>query len=178
MHRSLSALLSRSFSGTRAFRLGSALLVLLLAALIGVFVPSQSYAASTPPTSAVESLFYAPPLQEVPSAPLTPELIASVVTILFSLAFAYLPGVKTWYSALESEHKAAIMGLVILLVGAGAFGASCGGFVRLEGISCTQTGVVALVQTVLFALLSSVGSYTLLVKPFRKTDADALSDDD
>lgn len=160
-----------SLFGSRGFRLGSVLLVLLLAALVGVLVPAQLYAASVPPGSSSETLFYAPPSQDVPTAPLTPELIASVVTILFSLAFAYVPGVKNWYSALESERKAAIMGLVILLVGAGAFGASCGGFVRLEGISCTQTGVVALVQTVLFALLASVGSYTLLVKPFRKTGA-------
>lgn len=136
-------------------------LALVLAAFTGIVIPSLTYASGPFQSSTV------------PSAQLTPELLASLVTIAFSLAFAYLPRVKDWYGALDSEHKAAIMGAVIILVGLGSFGAACGGFIQLEGVACNQAGIVALVQTIIYALLASVGSYTLLVKPFRKPSGDA-----
>ncbi len=159
----------------RAFRAAMVLVAILLAVLIGLNLPSVTHAANgvSPQVSPLTTA--APPAQEIPTAKLSPELLASIVTIVFSLAFAYLPGVKNWYGAQDSERKAMIMGIVILLVGLGSFGASCGGFVQLDGVACTQAGVVTLIQTVVFALLSSVGSYTLLVKPFQRPNEPTIS---
>ena len=130
-------------------------LALVLALVVGLSVPALAFAAAPNP-------------QAVPTAALTPELLAALAAIGFSLVFAYVPKVSAWYNALNSEYKASIMGLVIIIVGVGAFGLSCGGFVVLEGVACTQSGIVAVIQTILVALVANVGSYTLLVKPFQK----------
>lgn len=106
----------------------------------------------------------------IPTATLTPELLASLAAIVFSLLFAYVPRVSTWYNALDSEYKSSIMGGVIVLVGLASFGLSCGGFITLDGVACSQTGVVAVIQIILYALIANVGSYTLLVKPFQKVE--------
>lgn len=129
-------------------------LVLLNALLLGV----------------VTAVLAAPPVQgenATPSAQLSPELLASLAAFFFSLVFAYVPRVSTWYNALNSEYKASIMGGVIVLVGLASFSLSCGGFVSLDGVACNQTGIVAVVQAILFALVANVGAYTLLVKPFK-----------
>ena len=149
-----------SFRSSRWLRAAVIALTLLLAIVVGVLTPALTYAA--------------PPVQStIPSAALTPELLASLAAIFFSLVFAYVPRVSTWYNALDGEYKASIMGGVIIAVGLAAFGLSCGGFIALEGVACTQTGIVAVIQVILFALIANVGSYTLLVKPFRKS-ADTL----
>lgn len=49
----------------------------------------------------------------------TPELIAGIVGAAFSWVFAWFPGLRTWYAALKSEVKSAIMlGLLALSTGA------------------------------------------------------------
>ena len=99
---------------------------------------------------------------------MTADTLASVVSVFLSLAFAYVPGVKTWYDAREGTQKAGIMALLLIVVAAASFAASCGQILAL-GISCDKSGAVGLAQILIAALVANQTSYMLLVKPFQNS---------
>lgn len=88
-----------------------------------------------------------------------PQVIAGLAGVLLSLAFKFVPGLKTWYEGLSTEAKSGLMALVVVAVGAGAFLLSCAGVQPV--FACSQDGAWLLVQCVFFALAGNQSAYTL-----------------
>jgi hypothetical protein len=91
-------------------------------------------------------------------------LLASIAGGLLSLAFAYIPGVKTWFGNLAGTHKRLLMA-ALLLVGAGlSYALSCYWPVFApEGVTCDEAGIVILVQSFIAALVTNQATYSLAV---------------
>lgn len=98
------------------------------------------------------------------------DTLASIAGVILSLAFAYVPGVKDWYAALEATQKAGLMALLLIAVALGVFAASCGQIISV-GITCDKQGAVGLIQILIAALIANQSSYLLLVRPGQQQPA-------
>ncbi len=97
---------------------------------------------------------------------ITAEKLSLVAGILVSLAAFYLPIVGPWYEKQEAKTKAQIMGLAIILTGAGSFILAfyCVGPFCLPQPIDLPNQVWALVLTIASALISNQGTYMLVRK--------------
>lgn len=93
---------------------------------------------------------------------MTPETISALVGIVLSLAFGYLPGLRTWYDSLQSEQKAALMGLLIVVIAAGSLAYAC----KLEAACLTLNWEQAF-SVLIAALVANQSVYAIAVRPFR-----------
>ena len=100
---------------------------------------------------------------------LTPDSLALVAGAVLSLAFAYIPGLKRKYDSLSGEWNRVIMALLLLGVAAAIYGLGCAGVV--EGIDCSQAGLISLVQVFVLALMGNQSTYSLAV-PKRQLKID------
>lgn len=139
------------YSGYRTLSL--IFLTFLVSGLIALAIPTLALAAG-------------PVLQTESPITITPELFSSVLAFAFSLAFAYLPGLKTWYGDLSSEWKASVMGLVLIGIAAATMGLGCYQLIAIS-ITCDKDGLVTLVTVLLAALAINQTTYKLLVEPFK-----------
>ena len=87
------------------------------------------------------------------------QTLSALAGVILSLAFSYLPGVTPWYEALGKTYKKLVMGVMILAVAGAAFALSCGDIVAYT--TCDKQGVVALVESVLAALVANQAAYKL-----------------
>ena len=98
---------------------------------------------------------------------MTPEILAAVAGILLSLAFSYVPGLRTRFAELATEVQQLVM-LVLLVVVAGAsYGLACAGFLTdLFGVAltCDKAGLLGLVRALIFAIMANQGVYQLTPK--------------
>lgn len=113
---------------------------------------------------------------QVSSTPIavTPDWIAAAAGMLFSLAFAYLPGVKQAYGSLTDEWKAATMGIVLILIAIASFAVGCAGLFPELQVTCDRPGAVGVFTALVAALMANQGTFMLAVKPFR-TAGDPLA---
>lgn len=95
-------------------------------------------------------------------------LISAAAGFLLSLAFAYVPKLKDWYSSLDSTSRAFVMMISLLLVSIGVFASTCLGMFNLA-LSCEKNGIETLLVAFFAALASNQPTYNLLVKPFKKS---------
>ncbi len=106
--------------------------------------------------------------QQVPTLDrMTPEQLVVIAGAVLSLICAYFPGVRTKYDTLDGEHKAAVMGVLLLLVTLGILAASCFEIIHV-GVNCTKAGIVDLVWTFLLAAMANQTTFTIAVEPFKK----------
>ena len=94
---------------------------------------------------------------------MTAELLASIVAIVLSLLFSYIPGVKEWFDKLSKSRKQTVMGVLLIVVAATAFGLSCGSVIDV-GITCDKAGVLGLVGTLIAALIANQSIYSITKK--------------
>ena len=94
------------------------------------------------------------------------ELLASVLAIVMSLAFSYIPGLSDWYAALDRKYKQVVMGVGLVVIAFSVFGLACAGFGAQFGIdlACTQDGAIALLELLIDALIVNQGTYLLTRK--------------
>lgn len=148
------------------FHSRNSILIVLLLGLLVLGAPFMGYATA----------FAASPAQAAPAPiPLTPELLSSIVAILASLAFAYVPGLKTLYGNLTSEWKAAVMGISLLVIAAASLAIGCAGWLPELQVTCDRSGIVGLLSALVTALVANQGTYLLAVKPFQKGPESTLS---
>lgn len=98
---------------------------------------------------------------------MTAEQLSQYAGIVLQLALAYLPKVSDWYQAKDSKAKAGIMALLLLVVAAGIYGASCVGLGDF-GILCDTASIFALVKIYIAALIANQSTFLIGVRPFRK----------
>jgi hypothetical protein len=87
------------------------------------------------------------------------EFLGGAAGLFLSLLFSYIPGFNGWFDKLDGIYKRLVMGGLILLVGAGAFGLACAGL--YDSLTCDQAGAVLAIKAVFAALVVNQGVYTL-----------------
>ena len=99
---------------------------------------------------------------------MTPETLSATAGIALSLAFAYIPGLSTWYEALDPTRKRLVMLLALVLVSLGAFGLACFGWAELP-VTCDQPGVLGLLQALILTLVANQATFLIAApgKPAR-----------
>jgi hypothetical protein len=94
---------------------------------------------------------------------MTPELLASIVAVVLSLAASYLPGFSDWYAALAPSYKRLLMLGLLALTALGSLVVACAGFARPAGLSlaCDEAGALALFKSFLAALVANQAAYSI-----------------
>ena len=93
------------------------------------------------------------------------EFLAYIAGIALSLGFSYIPGMNTWYDALDAIAKRLVMAALLLLTAAGVYGLSCWGVIS-GYVECTQAGLVATIGFFIDALIANQAAY--LISPKSK----------
>lgn len=94
---------------------------------------------------------------------LTSELIVSLSGIVVSLFFAYFPGVKAWFDALNPIHKPLWNLGVLFVVAAGAYLYGC----RLDA-ACLQAGLENAILAFIGALVANQTTFAVAVKQVKR----------
>ena len=97
---------------------------------------------------------------------MTAETIAAISGVLLSLAFSYVPGLKTWYENQTAQTKSLIMLAFLVVVSASAFGLACAGWFGVN-ITCDQAGIEQLVSAFVLALMANQSTYLVTRKLHR-----------
>ncbi len=93
---------------------------------------------------------------------MTPEQILAIVGVVTSIAFEYVPGLNSWFNALEDTYQRLVMlGLMVLVVGV-AYGLSCAGY--LAYYACTEAGVWNALAGLVAAITANQATYLILPK--------------
>jgi uncharacterized membrane protein len=92
---------------------------------------------------------------------MTVELLSAIAGILLSLAFSYIPGLKTWYDQLAADAKRLVMLGALFLVAAAIYGLSCAGIYQI--VPCDQAGLVKMIEIFVLALVANQS--TFLISP-------------
>jgi hypothetical protein len=90
---------------------------------------------------------------------MTAVLLSSIVAIVLSLLFSYVPGLNTWYAALTGEWKRVGMAVLLLLTAGAVFGMSCANV--LAYVTCDQIGAIGLVKIFVAALIANQATFVL-----------------
>src|SRR5438309_534097 len=99
------------FARTRS---GFIVAVLMLCVLVGVIVPAYGQAPGPvgEPGPGPKAIAHVPTIAE-----LTPTLIAVITSALLSLAFRFVPALRTWFDQHTPETKQSFMLIATLVVG-------------------------------------------------------------
>jgi hypothetical protein len=90
---------------------------------------------------------------------MTAVLLSSIVAIVLSLLFSYVPGLNTWYAALTGEWKRVGMAVLLLLTAGAVFGLSCAQV--LTYVTCDQVGAIGLVKIFVAALIANQATFVI-----------------
>lgn len=94
---------------------------------------------------------------------MTSDTLVLLAGAVVSLLFSYVPGLNSWFDALQSEYKRLIMAGLMLVIGAGAYGLTCaglGGDFVLVG-SCDQSGAIEILRAWVLAIIANQGAYKI-----------------
>lgn len=89
------------------------------------------------------------------------ELLSGIAGVVLSLAFSYIPGVKTWYDSLTGDMKRGVMALALLVVAGAIFGLACAEVSGLILVTCDQAGALEIVKAFIYALMANQATYLL-----------------
>jgi hypothetical protein len=99
---------------------------------------------------------------------MTSDKLATLVGVLISLLFAYLPGLKSWFEKQVPELKAGLTAVVTVIAAVAIYGLSCANWFPELGVTCTKAGLQQLISVVIGALVGMAGGYVTLVRPFKQ----------
>jgi len=94
---------------------------------------------------------------------MTADGLALYAGVVLSMLFSYVPGLNTWFAALESIYKRLIMlGLLLLTAGA-VYGIACLGWGGDLGVAltCDKQGLVELVRAFVLAMIANQAAYQI-----------------
>jgi hypothetical protein len=98
---------------------------------------------------------------------MSPQSLSSLLAVLLSLLFSYVPGFSTWYDRFDATRKRLIMLAGLLLITAATFALACSPLsaeIPL-GVTCTQSGAWTLVESFILALVANQSTYLISPKP-------------
>ena len=102
---------------------------------------------------------------------MSPQTLSTIAAIALSLAFSYIPGLSGWYERLDGIAKRLLMLIIVVCVAVGAFGLACAGWGADLGLelSCDQPGAIALLQSLVLALVANQSTYLITPKRSNST---------
>lgn len=86
-------------------------------------------------------------------------LLASIAGIVLSLAFAYIPGLSTWYGNQTAQVKSLTMLGCLVLAAGGAYALSCWQIFNISGLTCDDGGLRTLAAAFIMALAANQSTY-------------------
>jgi len=91
------------------------------------------------------------------------QTLALLSGVVLSLLFSYIPGLNTWFAALESSVKRLWMLALLLLVGLSVVGIACAGFGADLGIAvtCDKTGFLGVLKAFVAAMIANQATYAV-----------------
>ena len=92
-------------------------------------------------------------------------ILVAGVGIVLSLAFGYVPGLRSWYETQDGERKALVMLAALLATAAIVAGGSC--WLDYGWVTCDQAGWKMLLELFVAALIGNQAAYTVGVRPFK-----------
>ena len=114
---------------------------------------------------------------------MTPEILAAVAGVVLSLAFSYIPNLRTGFAELAKETQQLIMLGLLFVVAAASYGLACAGILTdLFGVAltCDKAGMLGLIRALIFAIMANQGIYQLTPKVadvrLVKAERDGLAD--
>ncbi len=90
---------------------------------------------------------------------MTVEQLGAIAGVILSLAFSYIPGLSDQFDKLDPIRKRLVMAVLLFFVAAGALILSCASVVVT--VECTQTGLIALINTFIAALVANQATFTI-----------------
>ena len=96
-------------------------------------------------------------------------LLVSIAGVLLSLGFAYGPGLKDKYNALDGVRKAQIMFVLLVVSAVGVFLAAC--YSPWKAVECNEAGAWGLVELLVWAIIANQGTFMIAVEPFKPRKA-------
>jgi len=88
------------------------------------------------------------------------ELLAGALSILMSLGFSYIPGLRDKFEGFDRAEKQLTVGILLIVIALVSFGLSCAGVIDV-GLTCDEAGAVGLVSTLISALVANQSIYGL-----------------
>lgn len=93
------------------------------------------------------------------------ELLSLIAGAILSLAFAYIPGLKTLFNKQQGTTKRLVLAIALALAAAGAYGANCWQpDTFITGIECSQAGAVDLLGLYILSLMANQSTYSIAVR--------------
>ncbi len=94
---------------------------------------------------------------------MTAETLTAIAGSILSLAFSYLPGLKSWYGTLDGSAKRLVMLVLLALTTLSLYALACTPYAELLQIdtTCDASGAVALLRLLLSALIANQAVYSL-----------------
>lgn len=93
---------------------------------------------------------------------MTSDEMSAGAGIVVSLIFAYVPGFRQWYAALDPDRKRVVMLAALAAVAVGVFVLGCA---NLSGaVACSQAGGIGLVRAFIAAAIANQATYLLAPK--------------
>jgi hypothetical protein len=91
------------------------------------------------------------------------QTLALLSGVVLSLLFSYIPGLNTWYAALDGTIKRLIMLALLFVTGLAVVGIACAGFGVALGISvtCDQTGFIGVLKAFVAAAIANQAAYSV-----------------
>jgi len=93
---------------------------------------------------------------------MTPESLALLSGVILSLAFSYIPGLRTWYEVLDSDRKRLVMLAALFVAVAGTFALSCAGYG--DQFACTTAGAYDAITVFVLAMVANQATYLVTPK--------------
>lgn len=89
--------------------------------------------------------------------------LSALSGVVLSLLCSYVPGLKQWYGSQSAQWKSLAMLFCLVLVSVGVYILSCVGW--LSTVTCDQTGIKALVNGFISALVANQATYLISPQP-------------
>jgi hypothetical protein len=91
------------------------------------------------------------------------EMLAAIAGSILSLLFSYVPGLNSWYQALEATYKRLVMFGLLVIVAGGSIGMACAGWGADFGLTltCDRAGAAGVVQALLLAVMANQATFTI-----------------
>ncbi|HEX6306366.1 MAG TPA: hypothetical protein VFZ76_19355 [Anaerolineales bacterium] len=97
---------------------------------------------------------------------MTSEQLTAVAGALLSLAFSYMPGLRSRYEPLTESAKRLVMLALLVMVAASVYGLACTewGLLLEIGITCDKPGLLRLVWSLILAIIANQATFLIYPK--------------
>jgi len=88
--------------------------------------------------------------------------VVGILSIVMSVAFAYFPGLKSWYEAQEADVKGLVQIAGLLILSFGGLLPVCFGWFQQIPLTCDQVGVEQAAINFIVALGANQGTFAVI----------------